>query len=184
MDDIQAIRRIKDGDLAGLETLMRRYQVQAARVAFLITHDEALAEDVVQETFVRVYERIDQFNPSLPFRPYLMRSVVNAALNTVRGDSKVDSLDGELGQLDVLLDRAASVESQVESAQLQQELLTALGKLSPRQRTVIVQRYYLEMNEKDMAQASSAAPGTIKWTLNAARERLRRILGQKGAFRE
>ncbi len=51
-----------------------------------------------------------------------------------------------------------------------------MQKLSPRQRAVIVQRYYLEMSEKEMAAEAGVARGTIKWLLNAARERLRRLL--------
>jgi DNA-directed RNA polymerase specialized sigma24 family protein len=51
-----------------------------------------------------------------------------------------------------------------------------MQKLSPRQRAVIVQRYFLEMNEKEMAIESNVAVGTIKWLLNAARERLRGLL--------
>jgi hypothetical protein len=47
MDDAQAIRRLKGGDLGGLAILMERYQVRAARAAFLITHDETVAQDVV-----------------------------------------------------------------------------------------------------------------------------------------
>lgn len=47
MDDVQAIRRLKSGDLGGLAILMERYQVKAARAAFLITHDESIAQDVV-----------------------------------------------------------------------------------------------------------------------------------------
>ncbi len=180
MDDLQAIRRLKHGDMAGLELLMGRYQMQAARAAFLITHDVTLAEDVVQETFVRIYERIRQFDESLPFQPYLIRSVVNAALNAVRGNTRFTSLDDDASEVENLLDRAASIESQVEFTQLQQEILVVLSKLSPRQRAVIVQRYYLDMNEREMAFALGAAPGTVKWLLNAARDRLRHLLGQKG----
>ena len=58
MDDPQAIQRLKKGDISALEVLITRYQVKAYRTAFLITHDDALAEDVVQETFLRVYQRI------------------------------------------------------------------------------------------------------------------------------
>lgn len=61
MDDAQAIRRLKRGDLGGLEILMQRYQVKAARTAFLITHDESIAQDVLQETFIRICQRIRQF---------------------------------------------------------------------------------------------------------------------------
>ncbi len=184
MDDTQAIRRLKRGDLGGLEILMQRYQVKAARAAFLIAHDESVAQDVVQETFIRICERIHQFDESRSFEPYLIRSVIHAALNAVRGSGKFTSLDDESAEVENLLDRAASVESQVESTQLQHEILNALSKLSPRQRAVIVQRYYLDMSEREMALALDAAPGTVKWLLNAARERLRHLLGQKGESNE
>mgnify|MGYP000306518981 CR=1 FL=1 len=184
MDDRLAIRRLKHGDIGGLEILMQRYQVRAARTAFLITHDESVAQDVVQETFIRICQRIQRFDESRPFEPYLIRSVVHAALNAIRGSGKFTSLEDESGEVKNLLDRAASVESQVESTQLQSEILNALSKLSPRQRAAIVQRYYLEMSEQEMARALDAAPGTVKWLLNAARERLRHLLGQKGESNE
>ncbi len=180
MDDLQAIRHLRRGDMSGLEVLMHRYQVKAMRAAFLITRDEARAQDVVQETFIRIYQRIHQFDETRPFEPYLMRSIVNASLNAVRGDDRFDSLDTDLDKLENLLDQAAAVESQVEFLQLQRAVLDALSRLSPRQRAVIVQRYYLNMSERDMAHALDAAPGTVKWLLNAARERLRDLLGQKG----
>lgn len=180
MDDVQAIRRLKRGDMGGLESLMVRYQVRATRAAFLITHDEAVAQDVVQETFIRIYQRVRQFNESHPFEPYLMRSIINASLNAVRGNARIVSFDSDSTGLENLLDLAASVESQIEFVQLQRKILDVLSKLSPRQRAVIVQRYYLDMSEQDMALALDVAPGTVKWLLNAARERLRQLLGQKG----
>ena len=180
MDDVQAIRRLKRGDMGGLESLMVRYQVRATRAAFLITHDEAVALDVVQETFIRIYQRVRQFNESHPFEPYLMRSIINASLNAVRGNARIVSFDSDSTGLENLLDLAASVESQIEFVQLQRKILDVLSKLSPRQRAVIVQRYYLDMSEQDMALALDVAPGTVKWLLNAARERLRQLLGQKG----
>jgi RNA polymerase sigma-70 factor, ECF subfamily len=183
MDDLEAIRRLKRGDLGGLEMLMERYQVKAARAAFLITHDPSMAQDVVQETFIHIYQRINQFDETLPLEPYLIRSVINASLNAARGDKRRASLDDE-NELENLLDRAASVESQVEFVQLQQAVLDALSKLSPRQRAVIVQRYYLDMSEREMALTLGTAPGTVKWLLNAARQRLRHLLGQKGGSHE
>lgn len=179
MDDLQAIRRLKRGDISGLEQVVLRYQVKAVRAAFLITRDEALAEEVVQETFLRLYRRIHQFDGSRPFEPYLMRSVVNAALNAARRESKFVSLDGDKSEVENLLFRAATVESQVEFAQLKHDILSALSKLPPRERAVIVQRYYLEMSEKEMAEALDVAPGTIKWLLSAARQRLRALLGSE-----
>jgi RNA polymerase sigma-70 factor (ECF subfamily) len=80
-----------------------------------------------------------------------------------------------------LLDRAATVESQVEFAHLRKEILSAISKLSPRQRAVIIDRYYLGMSEGEMARTLGAAPGTVKWLLNAARNRLRSLLGERKA---
>jgi RNA polymerase sigma-70 factor (ECF subfamily) len=184
MDEQQAIRRLKRGDLGGLELLMQQYQVRATRAAFLITHDEAIAQDVVQETFIRICERIRQYDEARPFEPYLFGSVVHAALNAMRGSENVRSLEAGSDEVENLLDQADEVETQLEAAQLQQTIQTALVKLSPRQRAVIVQRYYLEMSEQEMAQALQAAPGTVKWLLNAARERLRHLLWQKDGSNE
>jgi RNA polymerase sigma-70 factor (ECF subfamily) len=183
-EDVQAIRRIKSGDMGGLESLMDRYQVKAARAAFLITHDQIIAQDVVQETFIRIYQRVHQFDERYPFEPYLMRSIINASLNAMRGTDKQVSLDGGDGEIRDLLDLAASVESQAEFSHLQDEIMGALSRLPLRQRAAIVQRYYLEMSEKEMAQALDIQPGTVKWLLNAARERLRSLLGQKGGLDE
>ena len=176
MDDEQAVRRLKRGQMDGLDYLVSRYQVKAWHVAFLVTRDEALAQDVVQETFIRIYQRIRQFDAARPFEPYLMRSVVNAALNALRGGGKSLSLEGDPARFENLLAHAASVETEVEFAQAQAEIFSALAQLSPRQRAVIVQRYYLDMSEKEMAESLAAAPGTIKWLLNAARARLRALL--------
>jgi DNA-directed RNA polymerase specialized sigma24 family protein len=69
MDDLQAIRRLKEGDIGGLEVLVARYQRKAVQTAYLITHDEQLAEDVAQETFVRIHQRIPIFCAAWPMRP-------------------------------------------------------------------------------------------------------------------
>jgi RNA polymerase sigma-70 factor, ECF subfamily len=179
MDDLQAIRRLKKGDMSGLEWLIACYQAKAVRTAYLVTHNEPMAEDVVQEAFVRFYERAHQFDERRPFEPYFLRCVVNAALNAIekecRSSASLDD-DTDPNTLERLLARAVSVEEQVEFSQRKREILQALGALSPRQRVVAVQRYYLEMSEAEMTQALAIAPGTVKWLLNAARTRLRTLL--------
>lgn len=178
MDDSQAIRRLKDGDMGGLEILIARYQHKAVQTAYLITHDEQLAEDVAQETFVRLYQRIQHFDEARPFAPYFLRSVANAALNACEKTSRWVQFGAgtDVEQVAALLVEAVSVEEQAEYARLKQQVALALASLPPRQRAVIVQRYFLGMSEKEMAQSLSAAPGTVKWLLNAARASLRGLL--------
>ncbi len=176
MDDSTAIRCLKQGDFGGLEALMARYQVRAVRVAFLITGDRGRAEDVVQDVFFRIFQRPASLDESRPFEPYLTRSVINAALNACRNDRRSISLEGNTDVVERLISLAASVESQAEYSQLKAEILEALMHLPPRQRAAIVQRYYLDMSEHDMALALEAPPGTVKWLLHSARSGLRRLI--------
>ncbi len=179
-DDLHAMRRLKSGDISGLEGLIARYQGKALRAAFLVTHDQALAEDVVQDVFVRFFQRADCFDEQHSFEPYFMRSIVNAALNAIQREKRkqhFDFTEEDLSTLESLLERASSVEEQVEFNTLKWQIFEALSRLPPRQRAVIVQRYYLEMTEQEMSEALEAPPGTIKWLLNAARARLRSLLG-------
>ena len=178
MDDLQAIRRLKSGDIGGLEYLITCHQARAVRTAYLVTRQEQMAEDVVQETFIRFYERVHHFDESRPFEPYFLRSVVNRALNAVEREHAAAPFDESLEapELQSLLARAVSVEEQVEYAQLKDEIAAALQDLSPRQRAAVVLRYYLELSEKEMTEALAVAPGTVKWLLNAARSKLRALL--------
>ena len=127
---------------------MRATRRGQLRTAFLILQDEAAAQDVVQDVFIRIYQRIRHFDESQPFEPYLLRSVVHAALNATRRNAKSVSLDGDLAEVESLLSSADSPEAQAEANQHSQQILSALSNISPRQRAVIVQRYYLEMSEK------------------------------------
>jgi RNA polymerase sigma-70 factor, ECF subfamily len=182
MDDPQAITRLKKGDISGLELLISRYQGRAFRTAFLITNDKDKAEDVVQDTFLRIYQRIGYFDEERPFEPYLLKCVAHAALNIVEKFSRQVPLSEEDEPLilEQLLRSASTIQDQVEYAQMKQEIFSELAKLSPRERMVIVERYYLEMSEKEMAVEHSIAPGTVKWLLNQARLHLRTFMKPEG----
>jgi len=181
MDEKQAIHRLKQGDIHGLEFLVNQFQVKAVRVAYLITRDLGLAEEIVQESFVRAYRSIRTFEENRPFEPWFLRNVVNASVKSMQRSARqvdmVEETDETL--FTELISSAESVEEQVESIEIQNRIWDAMQKLSPRQRAVVVQRYYLEMSEKEMAAESGAAVGTIKWLLNAARERLRSLLVER-----
>jgi len=181
VDEQQAIQRLKKGDIGGLEFLVQRYQIKALRAAYLIIRDQGLAEDVVQEAFIRAFRAIRGFDETRPFEPWFLRSVLNASVKMMQRSSKQievwnDVDDGEWTQF---VSTDEPVEGQVELAEFQRQVWAAMQKLSPRQRAVIVQRYYLEMSEKEMAAELGIARGTVKWMLNAARERLRALLAER-----
>ncbi len=182
MDEQTAIQRLKAGDISGLEYLVLRHQVKALRTANLITRDLPLAEDVVQECFLRLPRTIHSFDQHRPFEPWFMRSVVHAAVRAAQRSAKNIQIGSETDEnwFERLLGQGQSAEAEVEELEFQRQVLDALQKLSPRQRAVLVQRYFLGWSEKEMTAGLGIAPGTIKWLLNAARARLRTLL-EKGA---
>ena len=84
MDDRIAISRIKQGDLNGLDTLVNRYQVRAVHDTYLVVYDRALAEDITQSAFVKIVERIHQFDEERPFAPWFFRSVLNDSIKAAK----------------------------------------------------------------------------------------------------
>lgn len=176
-DESAAIARMQAGDIGGLELLVHRYYARAVRCACLIVHDYGLASDIAQAAFVRAFDRIRQFDASRPFGPWFYKLVLRDALKTaqrrshaipphaVGGEPTVDHADPHPGP-----------EELWEQRELADAIIEALAALPPAERVAIVRRYYLGLSEAEMAAASRAPVGTIKWRLHAARERLRLLL--------
>ncbi len=176
MDEREAIARLRQDDISGLEALVRLHQTEATRIARLITRDQALAEDVVQAAFVRVYERIEQFDPSRPFAPWFFRIVSNDAVRAAQQSSR--QISTETSFLNQIQDDALSPEEIVATLDQFESVTEALQLLSPAQRAVIVLRYYAGLSDREVATQLESAPGTIRWRLHAARKRLRQLLHQ------
>ncbi len=177
VDERRAIERLKQGDIGGLAALVGRYQDEAIRTAYLITHDLALAEDVVQDVFLQVYRSIHSFDASRPFAPWLKRSVVNAAVKACRARQAEWSLDedgrdGDLSFDDLLPDPGPGPADRLESAEIEAAVEEALRRLPPEQRAAIVLRYYLDADDDEIAARLDCAPGTVRWRLHAARKQL------------
>jgi RNA polymerase sigma-70 factor, ECF subfamily len=181
MDERKAIAQLKRGDIQGLETLVRAYQVQAVRSAYLVTRDRGLAEEIVQAAFPRSYERIDQFDADRSFGPWFLRIVVNDAVKAAARRQRTVPLESEAGEegaslADLLPDPNPGPAELAEAEEIRQAVWAALGQLPPTQRGAVVLRYYLGLGEAEMAEAWSCPRGTVKWRLYAARERLRTLL--------
>jgi RNA polymerase sigma-70 factor (ECF subfamily) len=181
MEEQQAVARLRRGDISGLETLVRLHQVQATRVAYLVTRDQALAEDIMQAAFIRAYERIEQLASDSAFRPWLLRSVINKAIKAAQRRERYVSMDADTDEAETALAHLLATTGSdpadlVETADTNTLIWNALSKLSPVQRAAIVQRYYLGLSEAEMAHEAERPPGTIKWRLHAARKRLRTLL--------
>jgi RNA polymerase sigma-70 factor (ECF subfamily) len=175
MSQSDAITRLRRGDISGLEVLVYLYQSEAYDAAFFITHDHAQAEDVVQGAFLRSFERIQQLREEQSFRPWFLRSVINSAISVANGryQSSLGALPDEGAQLPSL---EPSLEEALEAAETRTEILGALEQLSPMQRAAVVMRYYLDLNDAEVARKLDIPPGTVRRRLHDARRRLRKLI--------
>jgi RNA polymerase sigma-70 factor, ECF subfamily len=185
MEDRIAISRLKQGDLTGLESLVNHYQVQAVHAAYLIVYDRALAEDVVHTAFVKVAERIHQFDEERPFVSWFFRIVANDALKAAKKQRRTVSLEEQLDEPTAqlarwLLDPSAHPEQLLEEKETRQMILHAIQSLPPEQRVIIVLRYFLDMSEAEMSTRMDRPLSTIKWWLRDARKRLYDLMRPQG----
>ena len=181
MDETKAITQLKAGNIAGLEILVEMYQVEAIQAAGLITGDRAIAEDIVQAAFLRAFDKIRGFDETRPFRPWFFRMVVNDAIKAAIRQNRQISLkdDGDADYeavLQKLTENTREPEGAVEQEELVTEMRQAIARLSPSQRAAVVMHYFLNMSTAEAAEQLKCAPGTIRWQLSMARERLRNLL--------
>lgn len=179
MEESDAIRLLKDGDLTGLAELVNQHQVEAVQAAFLIVGDRALAEDITQDAFLKVARRIHQFKDGRPFRPWFMRIVTNDAIKAAVKASKSFSLEAMMDSNESpkwLRDPGPGPEEIINRAEERRRVWNALRELTPKERAVIVRRYYLEMKGPEISLRLERSINSVKWSLHAAKERLRSIL--------
>src|SRR4051794_41351395 len=142
---------------------------RAYRAAWLVLRDRQLAEDAVQEAFVRMW----RFRGSLPagdaIRPWLYRVVVNTAISALRKERPHRALEPS-DERDVVVDDGRDPAETI-------TVLDALATLPEHLRVPVVLRYWVGLSEKEIATAISRRPGTVKSRLHEARARLGTSLG-------
>jgi RNA polymerase sigma-70 factor (sigma-E family) len=144
---------------ARLEELYAAERDRLVRLAYVLTGSQAVAEDLVHDTFIRVYLRLDQLGEP---GPYLRRSVVNACYSWHRRQRR---------------QRLTPVDPPAAAAPEQDiEMWEALAHLSASRRTVLVLRYYLDLPEAEVATILGWRIGTVKSATHRALRDLRRIL--------
>jgi RNA polymerase sigma-70 factor (ECF subfamily) len=179
MDESSAVARLKQGDVGALEWLVKEYQTRALRTAYLIVHDAALSEDIVQSAFLRAFRNIHRFDPRRAFAPWFLKIVANDAIKALKQGSNFVSLDANPESGEFHFSSRENPEIALEQLQTKEEVWSLLQRLSPKQRAVVVLRYYAGLSSKEIAQNLDIPEGTVRWRLHAALDRLRGLLARK-----
>ena len=183
LEDADLVERASQGDVGAYEELVRRHQRVAVRVAYLAGGSAAEAEDATQEAFVKAFRALPRFRRGAAFRPWLLAIVANEARNRSRAANRRGRLAARVAAVEgedrPEGDAAPSPEAAVLAGEERATLVRALWAMRPEDRLVIGYRYFLELNEADMAEALEVPRGTVKSRLSRALDRLRTVLREQ-----
>lgn len=191
VEEMALVEQARTGSTAAFSELVRRYEGKIFRLAQHITQNREDAEDVLQETFMKAYEHLDQFKGDSKFYTWVVRIAVNQSLMKLRRrkTDKSVSLDEQIdtGEDTVVREIAAwgeDPEEQFSREELGGILDSAIESLEPLYRSVFVLRDIDELSTEETAEALGLSIPAVKSRLLRARlqlrERLTRFFKRKG----
>ncbi len=184
--DVRLMLQVRDGSADAFEELMLRYQGRLVTVLEHLLGKREQAEDLAQETFLRVYRSRLSYRPDSKFSTWLFAIANNLALNARRSQSRRREVNlgptesGALGPAP--LDQIAQAASgqmparQLDKAEMRDVVQLAIGTLNDRQRLAVLLSKFEEMSYADIAETMEMSPQAIKSLLSRARENLRAVL--------
>ncbi|MFV0443977.1 MAG: RNA polymerase sigma factor [Planctomycetaceae bacterium] len=185
--EVQLMLRVKHGDEQAFSQLVDKYQHRLIAIfANLLGGDVAQAEDLAQETFLRIYRARNGYQPTAKFSTWVYTIANNLASNSRRNAGKRKEVplapaeSGPLGmnsQEKILAEKSALMPSrQLDKSELQGVVLQALDALNERQRLAILLHKFEGLSYADIGEAMELTEEAVKSLLSRAREQLRNVL--------
>jgi RNA polymerase sigma-70 factor, ECF subfamily len=176
----EAIRRaVLSGDRDAYRLLVSRYSQVVFRVAYRITGNETDAEEVVQESFLRAYQRLKSFEGRASMATWFYRIAANCALDLAsrrKPETRIGE-ENDPGQQQVQLpDRQAGPDRLLLSREIEAAQRVAMQGLTPLERTAFVLRHMEDRSTQEVAEALDIAPNAAKQAVFRAVKKLRRQL--------
>jgi RNA polymerase sigma factor (sigma-70 family) len=178
-EDLDLHRRLAAGDVAAFDALYRRYAAVSLGLAYRLTGDRGLAQDVVHDAFLALWRAPEAFDPARgAFRTFFLSLVHHRAVDAIRREERLRARQERAANLEPL-----EVEDPVESvadedlvARRRHEVRAALGTLPPEQRQVLEMAYFGGMTQVRIARELGIPLGTVKTRTFAALRKLRALL--------
>jgi len=184
--DQEVVALAKAGKEAAYRELLRRYERPVFSLIFRMVRDRSLAEDLAQETFVKVLNALGSYRPEYKFSSWIFKIANNAAIDQLRRrELDTLSLDGspEARTADEIeatalqaTDRAESPLEELESRETGAAIERAIGRLRPEYRTCILLRHVEGRSYEEIAEVMDLPLGTVKTYIHRARLELREYL--------
>ena len=171
--DETLVERCRDGDRQALAALVERYQRPIYNAAYRVLGNGEDAADVTQTTFLKVAEKLDEYDAQYRFFSWIYRIAINESLNTMRRDSRDDHIDDE----DELPGTGAEdPERRAYETELAGRVQAALMAMRFEHRIVITLRHFSDCSYGEIAFILDLQEKTVKSRLFEARQKLRELL--------
>jgi RNA polymerase sigma-70 factor (ECF subfamily) len=183
-DDMALVHACKEGDIAAFEELVKRYDSRLLRIAQHVTHNREDAQDAVQEAFLKVFQKLTQFQENSKFSTWLIRITVNESLMKLRKrrSTRELSIDEDFREEDIapseVADWTPNPEELYRGSELRNILKMALQGLRPSLRVVFVLRDVEGLSTQQTAEVLELTHATVKARLWRARLQLRERLSK------
>lgn len=168
LSDNEVVELVKGGDRKVFSVLVRRHQKSLLRMSLRFVKDMDVAEDVVQESFIKAYERLNSFEARATFKSWLFQIAINTAKNKLR-ERRKDMSDID----DVPLAVAAVAETTLVHGAVAELIQKHVDQLPSKQRTALVLRIYEDMSFKEIAEIMECPYDTAKANYRHALLKLR-----------
>jgi RNA polymerase sigma factor (sigma-70 family) len=181
-DDIELHRRLSAGDQSAFEELYRRYAPASFGLAYRLTAQHVLAQDVVHDAFLALWRAPDAYDPARgPFRTFFLSLVHHRAVDVVRREERLRKRHERVSNLEPTHgeDVAEAVVDDSFIEQRRKEVRAALGTLPPEQQQVLEMAYFGGMTQVQIAEQLQIPVGTVKTRTLAAMRKLRKALYQE-----
>ncbi len=180
--DAQLMLRVKAGDAASFEALLKKYRSSVIKFIYRMVQNSAVAEELGQEVFLRVYRAREGYEPSAKFTTWLFRIATHIALNSLRDTRKersVESLDAPAEETTFEPgEPSANIEEYLVGASELGEIRRAVQALPGKQRAAVLMHKYHELDYKQIGEALGCSESAVKSLLFRSYETLRLRLGQ------
>ena len=178
-EDLELHRRLSGGDRAAFDELYRRYSPPAYGLAYRLTGQQILAQDVVHDAFMALWRAPEAYDPARgAFRTFFLSLVHHRAVDTVRREERMRKRQERASNLEPVHDEDVA-DDVVDAAFLgdrRLEVRAALQTLPPEQRQVLELAYFRGMTQVQIAEKVGIPIGTVKTRTLAAMKKLRRAL--------
>jgi RNA polymerase sigma-70 factor (ECF subfamily) len=176
--DAELMLRVKEGDSASFQLLLERHRTPVIHFLYRMVQSQAIAEELAQEVFLRVYRSRATYEPTAKFTTWLFRIATHLALNSLRDGKKEkgqESLDADdcRGSGIQVIDRQPTVEQNLVHRVKLDEVRRAVEALPEKQRAAVLMHKYEDMEYSQIARVLSCSESAVKSLLFRAYEALR-----------